>query len=316
MILRLVPPGPRRESGIGDVAQLPALPGTEDSREIDADERKIAEPGGKAFQLASWKRTNVQATYGLRHGSQTRGQECPAAIRQVSCRYQDICMDKLPPGLSPELVINQTITLLPGRLPSKGSVYRLGPEELEAQREILQQLNATKMTTITSSPFATPCKIMRKKNDGTCKQQYCMVINYQELNAITISSEHPLPTIQAILDMLHGAKVFTTIDMEQKVQQIRVGPHYQYKTAFRTCKGQYELQVMPFGLRGAPGTFQAKMDHVLFPVIGRGVIAYLDDLLVYSSDVESHARVLERVLKSFKDNKMYLKISKCNSDWM
>ena len=109
-------------------------------------------------------------------------------------------------------------------------------------------------------------------------------------------------------------KVFTTVDMEQEFHQIRVESHDQYKTAFRTCMGQYEFKVMPFGLRGAPGTFQAAMSHMFFPLIGTGVVAHLDDPLVYSPDVESRAKLLDRVLQTFEDNKMYPKISKYNFD--
>ena len=239
------------------------------------------------------------------------GRECPASIRECICKYKEIFMDSLPPGLPPERVISHTITLVPGKLPSKGAIYRLGPEELEAQRQILKQLKDAKWITMTSSPFAAPSMLVTKKDDGSGKTQYRMVVNYQELNAMTISPEFPLPTIQEILDLLHGAKVFTTIDMEQGFHQIRVDPKDQYKTAFRTCMGQYEYKVMPFGLRGAPGTFQAVMNHMFFDLLGKGVIAYLDDLLVYSPDVQSHARLLDKVLSILKKNKMYPKISKC-----
>ena len=136
-----------------------------------------------------------------------------------------------------------------GKLPSKGAIYRLGPEKLEAQRAILQELKDAKWKTLTLSPFAAPSMIVGKKDDGTGQPRYRMVINYQELNAIMISPEYPLLTIQEILDMLHGAKVFPTIDMEQGFHQLRVEPNDQYKTAFRTCMGQYESRVMPFGLR-------------------------------------------------------------------
>lgn len=240
------------------------------------------------------------------------GRECPTPVKQCVCQYKEIFRDSLPPGLPPERIINHTITLVPGKLPSKGAVYRLGPEELQAQRQILEQLKEAKWITMTSSPFAAPSMLVSKKDDGSGTQQYRMVINYQELNSMTISPEYPLPTIQEILDMLHGAKVFTTIDMEQGFHQIRVDPKDQYKTAFRTCMGQYEFKVMPFGLRGAPGTFQAVMNHMFFRLLGRGVIAYLDDLLVYSPDVASHVRILDKVLKILRDHKMYPKVSKCN----
>ena len=240
------------------------------------------------------------------------GRGCSAPIIRLLCKYKHLFGDSLPPGLPPERVINHTITLVPGKLPSKGRIYKLTKEELEAQRDILKQLKESGWITHTSSPFAAPAMIVSKKDDATGKQQRRMVINYQELNAITISPEYPLPTIQDILDMLHGAQVFTIMDMEQGFHQIRMDPHDQYKTAFRTCMGQYEFKVMPFGLRGAPGTFQAVMNHMFFPYIGKGVIAYLDDLLVYSKDIESHAVLLEKVLQILERHKMYPKISKCS----
>ena len=59
--------------------------------------------------------------------------------------------------------------------------------------------------------------------------------------------------------------------------------------------------------RGAPGTFHAVVKHVFFPRIGRGDAAYLDDLLVYSPDVESRSKLLDRVVKTIEDHKMYPK---------
>ena len=82
--------------------------------------------------------------------------------------------------------------------------------------------------------------------------------------------------------MLHGAKVFTTIDMEQGLHQIGVAPRYQYKTAFRTCMGQYEFKAMPFGLRGAPGRFQALMNHMFPRALGEELLRIS---LTYSSTV-------------------------------
>ena len=151
----------------------------------------------------------------------------------------------------------------------------------------MQELKDAKWIMLTSSPFAAPSIIIGKKDDGAGKPHYRMAINHQELNSIMISPEYPLPTIQEMLEVVHGAKIFTTIDIEQRFHQVRVEPHDQYKTAILTCMGQQEFKTMPFGLRGAPGTFQAVRNHMFFPLMGRGVIAYLDDLLVYSPDAES-----------------------------
>ena len=238
-------------------------------------------------------------------------EKCSIDIKRVLCRYRHLFRDNLPPGLPPERIVNHTITLVPGKIPEKGALYRLPPHELEAQRSIIRQLKDNGWITHTSSPFAAPSMLVGKKDDGSGQVQYRMVINYRALNAITISPEYPLPTIQDVLNMLHGAKVFTVLDMEQGFHQIRVDPHDQYKTAFRTCMGQYEFKVMPFGLKGAPGTFQQVMNNMFFDYLGRGVIVYLDDVLVYSGDIASHTVLLGEVLAILAEHQMYPKISKC-----
>ena len=221
---------------------------------------------------------------------------CPEEIKPVLLKHRSLFIDKLPPGLPPARVIDHTITLAPGKLPSRGCIYKLTADEQQALRSTIDQLRESRWISMTSSPFAAPAMIVGKKDDSSGNQQYRMVINYKELNAMTISPEYPLPTIQEVLDLLHGAKVFTIMDMEQGFHQIRMAPADQFKTAFRTFMGQYEYKVMPFGLRGAPGTFQAVMNHMFFNLIGRGVMVYADDLLVYSKDLTSHAKLLDNVL--------------------
>ncbi|CDJ46910.1 hypothetical protein EBH_0069490, partial [Eimeria brunetti] len=109
----------------------------------------------------------------------------------------------------------------------------------------------------------------RKKDDGSGKQQYRMGINYQELNAITISPEYPLPRIQDILDLLHGVKAFSTMEMEQRFHQIRMAPEDQHKTAFRTCMGQYEFKMYPKFKKCQFGT--SSIEYLGYRIVGDGI---------------------------------------------
>lgn len=164
-----------------------------------------------------------------------------------------ISVDQLPPELAPERVIGNTITLLPGTMPSKRVVHEL--KEPKAKREILQQLNDAKWITFTSSPFAAPAMILSRKDDASGDTQYRVVLNYRELNAATIPP-YPLPTnTRVVLDMLHGTKVLTTTGMEKGFHQNPVAPRDPYKTALKTCMREYGYRVMLFCLTGAPGTF-------------------------------------------------------------
>ena len=54
---------------------------------------------------------------------------------------------------------------------------------------------------------------------------------------------------------------------------------------------------MPFGLCNAPGTFQRIMNDVFFPLLDRGVLVYLDDILIYSRSQEEHVHLLKEVFK-------------------
>ena len=69
---------------------------------------------------------------------------------------------------------------------------------------------------------------------------------------------------------------------------------------------------MPFGLCNAPATFQRVMNQVFFELLDIGVVVYLDDVLLYSEDIKSHKKLLEKVFKILSDNKLYVKESKCS----
>ena len=88
-----------------------------------------------------------------------------------------------------------------------------------------------------------------------------MVANHREINALTVAPDFPLPPIATILEMLGGAKYFSSLDLESGYHQIRMAREDRWKTAFRSVLGLFEYKVMPFGLKGAPATFQANINY-------------------------------------------------------
>jgi len=78
-----------------------------------------------------------------------------------------------------------------------------------------------------------------------------------------------------------------------------------------TSRRNYQFKVMPFGLTGAPATFQREMNKILFPYIGKFVYNFIDDILIYSRTIEEHIQHIEQVLKVFKENQLKINIEKC-----
>ena len=225
--------------------------------------------------------------------------------------HRRLFVDELPDGLPPPRILDMTILLVPGATVPKGGTPRFTPPEMTVVRATLEQYLRKKWIQRTDSPFAAAAMLVPKKGDPPGSPGSRMVINYRPLNSVTIASDVPLPVIEDVLASLHGAKWFTTMDMEQGFHQIRMAPEDRHKTAFRTILGNFEWCVMPFGLKGAPSTFQAIMNSMFFELLGNGVLVYMDDVLIYTKTFEEHLKLLDLVLQRLWDHKMFPKFSKC-----
>jgi hypothetical protein len=220
--------------------------------------------------------------------------------------FTDVFPDDLPNELPPKRNVDFAIELENGHTPPSRPPYRLGHRELAELKKQLDELLEKGFIQPSVSPYGAPVLFVRKK-DGTMR----MCVDYRMLNKITIKNKYALPYIEELFDQLHGACVFSKIDLRSGYHQIRVREEDVPKTAFHTRYGHYEFRVLPFGLTNAPATFMRLMNDVLRPLLDRCVVVFLDDILVYSKSKEEHVEHLRQVLQLLRENNLYGKASKC-----
>ena len=157
-----------------------------------------------------------------------------------------------------------------------------------------------------TSAFSSPVILVQKK-DKTWRPVY----DYRKLNAITVKSKYPIPVIDELLDELAGACWFSKLDLRAGYHQIRLAPGEEHKTAFQTHHGHFEFKVMPQGVTGGPFTFQSAMHIVLAPFVRKGVLVYIDDILVFSATLKEHVLLLRAVFQRLEQYSLKVKLKKC-----
>lgn len=153
------------------------------------------------------------------------------------------------------------------------------------------------------SAFSSPVLLVKKKDDS-----YRLYVDFRHMNALTQKSKFPVP----VFDELHGARWFSTLDLRSGFHQILVCSGKEYKTALQTHFGQYEFNVMVFGLTGTPGTFQGAMNVTLAPGLHKFVLVFFDDILIYSHSLEEHVSHIHQVFQWLRAGQWKLKLSKCS----
>ena len=168
--------------------------------------------------------------------------------------------------------------------------YRKPNKDQEILRKETEKLLKTGIIEHSTSPWSSPVVLVKKK-DGTTR--FC--VDYRHLNQITTKDAFPLPRIDDIYDQLTKATYFTKFDFKAGYFQVPLDKADRPKTAFSTRDGHFQFKVLPQGLTNGPPTFQRIVNQILGPSRWKHVLAYIDDIIIYSTDFNEHLRHIEEI---------------------
>lgn len=193
------------------------------------------------------------------------------------------------------------------KAPPWGPLYNMSREELIVLRKTLTELLDKNFIRASNSPASAPVLFVKKPGGGL---RFC--VDYRGLNAITRKDRYPLPLISETLRSLSKAKWLTKLDVIAAFHKIRIKEGDEWKTAFRTRYGLFEYLVTPFGLTGAPATFQRYINNTLREYLDEFCSAYIDDVLIYSGgSLSDHRKKVRMVLKKLQEAGLQVDIDKC-----
>ncbi|GFY01978.1 retrovirus-related Pol polyprotein from transposon 412 [Trichonephila clavipes] len=193
--------------------------------------------------------------------------------------------------------------------PIKQHPRRLPFAKQEEVGTLLREMQENDIIEPSSSPWASPIVLVRKKDGST---RFC--VDYRKLNDVTKKDSYPLPRIDDTLDTLSGHKWFSTLDLKSGYWQVEIHPEdrEKKKTAFTSGQGLWQFKVMPFGLCNAPATFERLMETVLKSLTFEACLIYLDDVIAIGGRTfEEHLQNIRKVLSKLRDANLKLNPSKC-----
>ena len=196
-------------------------------------------------------------------------------------------------------------------IPTTGTPVKVPPRRIPAHcraevEEQIQTMLKEGIITESSNPWMSPAVFVRKKNGDV---RIC--VYYRALNKQTVKDAYPLPRPDEVQDRLAGCTIFSTLDLRSGYWQLPVHKEDQAKTAF--CPGPglglFQFHRMPFGLSGAPASFQRLMDRICRDL--PFATTYLDDLLIHSRTLQDHREHLHILFERLSRAGLTLRGDKC-----
>jgi hypothetical protein len=197
---------------------------------------------------------------------------------------------------------DHAIDLKQGEIPPWGPCCTHLEKELEVLREWLNEMLETGKIGRFISLALAPILLMPTAYGKGLR----LCIDSRSINKITIANRYPLPIMTELQDRVRGRKIFTKIDLKNSYHLICINEVDECKTIFRCRYGLYKFLVMPFRLTNGPASFQDMMNRILKDLLHKGVVVYIDDILIYATNTEQHDKLVEEVLERLAKNDLVI----------
>src|SRR6267154_647706 len=192
--------------------------------------------------------------------------------------------------------------------PIRQRAYRPSPQAREEISNQTQDMLKNGIIIPSESPWASPCVLVKKK-DGTMR--FC--VDFRKLNLHSVPQRWPIPLLTDVWECLSqsNSSIFTTLDMRSGYFQIPMDTESRPKTAFVVQDGTYEYTRMPFGIQAGPAVFSRIMSHIFRGLTFKTMIVYIDDLMIFSKDFDTHMEALKEVFARLRRAGLKLHPKKC-----
>ena len=184
------------------------------------------------------------------------------------------------------------IKLLPDSEPVRQPRRPMNKEVERALEKQMKTWQEQKIVEPSTSPWASPLVPVKKKDGGI---RFC--VDYRRLNALTVKDAYPLSNIRTNLESLQGASVYSALDASGAYHNIEVEMDSRDATSFVSPFGSFRFARLPFGLTNAGAAYSRMVAKMLASLPPGYVLAYLDDILIYSHTLEEHLEHLEKVVE-------------------
>ncbi|MBW0480430.1 hypothetical protein O181_020145 [Austropuccinia psidii MF-1] len=224
----------------------------------------------------------------------------PSVYHQYLDLFYRLKAEKLPPQFTCDHHIE-----VEGSLPPVGVIFALSNQESDTIRAYISENVEKYFIQPSSSSTGAPVLFLKKEDGGLH-----LCVDYRKLNAATRKNKYPVPPMNQLLTVFNGSFIFSKIDLCGAYILPRIKEGDENLTCFRTKYGSYEYLVMPFGLTNAPASFLNLVNDILYDLVDIHVVAYLDDIMVFSKSEEEHVTNVSTALARLGANKLFSKASK------